>query len=160
MKIILSDYEIPEVKKYLQDNGFSEEKTNGQYEFLRMKKNENRLIFYQRKNGNITVIDSFGLIEKYRDNKNQEWFSQQEKRLKEKEKTHEHITIKGHTDYNAHQSGGKCEVCGKVKKSTSSYFLEVSWFRGEDEYIGKCCDDCTMEFHKKNGISWSGWIKK
>ena len=47
-------------------------------------------------------------------------------------------------EFNFSQDKGVCSICGKTSKQTSIWkvFEEVSWFRGEDSYLGKFCKEC------------------
>jgi len=52
--------------------------------------------------------------------------------------------------YNIHQAKGKCQVCGKVNHTSIwKIFVQVGWFRGDDEYLGKVCKNCKGEFLRK-----------
>lgn len=58
---------------------------------------------------------------------------------------------------NYFQDKGVCLICGKTHKETSIWriFEEVTWFRGEDEYLGKFCKECRKlkKYEKDNLFS-------
>ena len=50
---------------------------------------------------------------------------------------------------NYHQDKGQCQVCKKIDHTSIwKVFKQVSWFRGDDEYVGKVCKRCRGQFIK------------
>jgi hypothetical protein len=75
----------------------------------------------------------------------------------EDKKDDQDLLIEGYTSKtNDFRSGGRCSVCKKVTPKVRKVFREDTWFRGEDEYLGKVCEerDCTKTFSLKHKVNY------